>query len=582
MIARALVNLVVVLGVALGHSRPAVAQPTEPRPIARPLSLPSALPGPVTLLEPTAPWRWQLVTAPPIASQLGALAVSGIDAVAGRGPLAPVLGEPVPEPAGWPYTIEGTARTLPVPAADQRIAAAFGVTTFALARHHEGLEVLELRLRYQDGVAVWLNGVEVVRRALPRDGTTGLAARPHGPEWETFYVPVAPGLLRLGVNVLAVEVHPSGRRTAPTLEAVLRGRRDRGILRGPVIAELGITTATIAVETDPGITATLEWGLGDVLEQRQSTAAGHHHRFELANLPANADVHYRVLAGAGRSERYTFHTMPAPGAVIRIGVYGDVRGGHAVHRELVGQMLREGLDVVGVTGDMVLHGADEADWQRFFAVTRELLAQVPYYPAVGNHDLGWDGAHDTRRAEAVFALPDGPPGRPAGTFWYSRDLADLHLVFLDSNAYVRLEQEAWLEADLAAARARHVRAILVFTHDGPYSRGHHGGSAIARDRYVPILLRHRVDLVMSGHDHLYQRGELGGLRYLVSGGGGASLYGIRCGVPGRPTCTAEDGTVIVAREHHYIVLTIGRDVEVCTRRPDGTLLEPCVRYPLLR
>nr|MDQ3368233.1 metallophosphoesterase [Myxococcota bacterium] len=514
--------------------------------------------------------------------QVGALAVSGLDVVAGRGALIPVLGEPVPEPTGWPYGVEGTARALPVPVGAQRIAAAFGVTTFALDRRHEGLEVLELRLRYQDGVAVWLNGLEVVRRALPRDGTTGLAARPHGPEWEAFYVPVAPGMLRLGENVLAVEVHPSGRRTAPTVEAVLSGRRDRGILRGPVIAEVGTTTATIAVETDPGITATLEWGVGDVLDQRHTTAAGRHHRFELANLPASADVHYRVLAGAGRSERYTFHTMPAPGAVIRIGVYGDVRGGHAVHRELVGQMLREGLDVVGVTGDMVLHGADEADWQRFFAVTRELLAQVPYYPAVGNHDLGWHGAHETGRAEAVFALPAGPPGRPAGTFWYSRDLADLHLVFLDSNAYVRLEQEAWLEADLAAARARNVRAILVFTHDGPYARGHHGGSAIARDRYVPILLRHRVDLVMSGHDHIYQRGELDGLRYLVSGGGGASLYGIRCGVPGRPKCTAEDGAAMVAREHHYIVLTIGRDLEVCTRRPDGTLLEPCVRYPLRR
>jgi len=57
-------------------------------------------------------------------------------------------------------------------------------------------------------------------------------------------------------------------------------------------------------------------------------------------------------------------------------------------------MLREGLDVVAVTGDMVLHGADDADWQRFFAVTRELLATVPYYPAVGNHDVGWGGARD--------------------------------------------------------------------------------------------------------------------------------------------------------------------------------------------
>jgi predicted phosphodiesterase len=233
--------------------------------------------------------------------------------------------------------------------------------------------------------------------------------------------------------------------------------------------------------------------------------------------------------------------------VIRIGVYGDVRGGHAIHRKLVDQMLGEGLDLVAVTGDMVLHGSDEADWQRFFAIATELLAQIPYFPAVGNHDVGWDGADTAGRADQMFALPPGPPDRPAGAYWYSRS-----------------------------------RAIVVFTHDGPYARGLHGGNPIARERYVPILARHHVDFVFSGHDHLYQRGEIAGVRYVVSGGGGASLYGIRCGIAGRPRCKVDDGMLAVAREYHYLVLTIGRDLELCPRRPDGGLLEKCVRYPLAR
>jgi 3',5'-cyclic AMP phosphodiesterase CpdA len=272
--------------------------------------------------------------------------------------------------------------------------------------------------------------------------------------------------------------------------------------------------------------------------------------------------------------------MPRPGAPIRIGVYGDVRGGHATHARLVGHMLREGLDAVAVTGDMVLHGSDEADWQRFFAVTRELLAQVPYWPAVGNHDLGWNGADHARSAGEVFALPPGPPGRPPGAYWYSRDIADVHLVFLDSNAYDRAEQEAWLDADLAAARARRVRAILAFTHDGPFARGYHGGNAVARARYVPILAKHRADLLFAGHDHLYQRGEHAGVRYVVTGGGGAPLYALRCGVPGRPRCARADGMRAIAREHHSAVLTVARDLELCVRRADGTLIEKCVRYPL--
>jgi len=563
----------------VGSASLAVAEPDEPAETSDGTA-PFVSTGAITLLDGTAPWRWDVVTAPRLAPQIGAVAASGLDAVAGRGKVVELLGEPLPVPAAWPYDVRGDARAIPAPADDQRIAAAFGVTRFDLAPAQQGLEVLELKLKYEDGVAVWLNGVEIVRQGLPPGPSTTLATRQHGPEWETFFVPVAPGLLR-ATNTLAIEVHPSGRRDGAKLSAILAGRRDRGIVRGPVVAALDTTTATIAVETDLGVEATIEWGpTADALGARRTTPAGKRHRFELANLPPNADVFYRVSAGASRSQVFSFHTLPGPGAVVRIGVYGDVRGGHATHRKLVGQMLREGLDLVAVTGDMVLYGADEADWQRFFAVTRELLATVPYYPAVGNHDLGWGGAADN--ADAIFALPQGPAGRPPGTYWYSRDVSDVHLVFLDSNAYDRTDQEAWLESDLSAARAAKVRAIIVFTHDGPYARGYHGGSAIARDRYVPILLKHRVDLVLSGHDHIYQRGDARGLRYVVSGGGGASLYGIRCGVSGRPKCVVDDGMQMVTREHHYVVLTIGRELEMCPRKPDGTLLERCTKLRLQR
>jgi hypothetical protein len=565
------IRWVVVALLATGAT--ALADPEEPTEVADGAA-PLVSVGATTLVaNPT--WRLEIVTAPRIAQQIGVVAVSGLDAVAARGALVDVLGVPWPAPKQWPYDVRGTATSIGDPAENERIAAAFGVTTFSLASGDQGLEVLELKLKYEDGVAVWLNGLEIVRRGLPRGGSTTLATRQHGPEWETFYVPVGPGLLRAGPNTLAVEVHPSGRRDAPKLAAVLAARRDRGIVRGPIIAALDTTTATIAVETDAGIEATLEWGTTSALGQSRTGAAGRRHRFELAGLPANADVHYRVSAGASRSQVHVFHTLPPAGATVRIGVYGDVRGGHATHRKIVGQMLREGLDLVGVTGDMVLHGADDADWQRFFAVTRELLAQVPYLPAVGNHDVGWGGA--AANADDIFALPRGPAGRPLGTYWYSRDIAGVHLVFLDSNSYERADQETWLEADLAAARANKARAIIVFTHDGPYARGYHGGSPIARDRYVPILLAHRVDLVLSGHDHIYQRGDVKGLRYIVTGGGGASLYGIRCGVSGRPKCAVDDGMIAIAREHHYLVLTIAREIEVCPRRPDGTLLERCIR-----
>jgi 3',5'-cyclic AMP phosphodiesterase CpdA len=153
-------------------------------------------------------------------------------------------------------------------------------------------------------------------------------------------------------------------------------------------------------------------------------------------------------------------------------------------------------------------------------------------------------------------------------------------VFLDSNAYGRIEQEQWLDDDLRSARERHVRAIIALTHDGPFSRGDHRGNSTARDRYVPILVKHHVDLLLAGHDHLYQRGEKAGIRYIVSGGGGAGLYKVSCGEDGKPACP-DDGMQKVISEHHYIALTIESDrMEMCPRRADGRLLQKCTRYSL--
>jgi hypothetical protein len=70
---------------------------------------------------------------------------------------------------------------------------------------------------------------------------------------------------------------------------------------------------------------------------------------------------------------------------------------------------------------------------------------------------------------------------------------------------------------------------------------------------------------------------------MVSGGGGASLYAVSCGVAGKPSCKVDDGMIAAAREHHYAVLTLTTTtLELCVRKPDGRLLEPCSRAPLWR
>ncbi len=541
----------------------------------------------VVLVARDAAWTVRRADAPALTVALGPTALATLDAARGGAPPPSWFGAVAP-PVAWPFAVDGGVRgplatAIPAPAPDARVAAVWAVTQFTLDGADPAtaaLRVLEVRTRYRDGLTVWCNGVVIARRELPLAGDPlAPALRPHGPEWERLFVPVVPGLLRAGANTLAIEARPAGHGAAPALEVEVAARPGGRVVRGPMVQRVGADRATIVVETDLPTVVTAGWGATAIDHVVAGTGvATRRHELELIDLPRDAALRYQLTIDgvAGAIER--FATAPTPGAVIRLGIYGDVRGGHRVHGQLVERLLAEMPDAVLVSGDLVLRGSDDADWQQFFAVTAPLLATVPYYSAVGNHDLGRAGDR-ARRVTELFALPPPPPDRPPGGGWYSFDLADVHLVMLDSNAYDDALQRAWLDADLQAAAD--ARAIVVVTHDGPYSRGTHGGNQQAVRDYVPILARHRVTLVVSGHDHLYQRGVQDGVAYLVSGGGGAPLYPVKCGVRGRPSCAHPDGMIRAERAHHYAMLTIyPRHAEVCPRRVDGTPLEPCWRLPL--
>jgi hypothetical protein len=471
--------------------------------------------------------------------------------------------------------------TVLVPSAAERVAVLRVRRSFRAGAEAARVRVLRLRVRYRDGLVVWLNGTEIARRNLAADAApTAFAQRTRGPEWETFYVDASAAPLHAGNNLLEVEVRPHASRAAPSLDLELVGAESPRIVRGPIVQRVGDTSATVVFETDAPVRGELRWGGADSsYTTRLASPLGLRHVFALRDLPRDAAVHYQVATPEGASADFIFHTAPPAGQPLRFVVYGDVRSGHDVHARVLAAVLGEAPDFVLTSGDMVLRGSDEADWQRYFELAGALLARICVYPAIGNHDASPPG---TRRLEDIFALPPAPPDRPEGAAWYSFDVADVHLVMLDSNRYDDDAQLAWLDADLAAARARGVRAIFAVCHHGPYSRGLHLGNDVAREKYVPVLEKYRVAVIFSGHDHLYQRGRVGALTYVVSGGGGAELYKPRCGVPGKKPCPGpRDGMQAIVSEYHYVVVEVLRDeARLCPRRPDGTPIEECVSVPL--
>ncbi|HET9443532.1 MAG TPA: metallophosphoesterase [Acidimicrobiales bacterium] len=151
-------------------------------------------------------------------------------------------------------------------------------------------------------------------------------------------------------------------------------------------------------------------------------------------------------------------------------------------------------------------------WGRFKAVTR---------PAPGNHEYAGG------RAPGYYGFFEGAADGADGRGWYSYDVGAWHVVALNSvcapagGCGEGSPQLAWLRADLAATPAR---CILAYWHHPRYSSGLHGGSE-AVEPFWQALAAAGADVVLSGHDHHYERlAPIGGIRQFVVGTGGRNLY----------------------------------------------------------
>jgi predicted phosphodiesterase len=189
-----------------------------------------------------------------------------------------------------------------------------------------------------------------------------------------------------------------------------------------------------------------------------------------------------------------------------------------------------------------------ANWRAAFGWARRSGLRVA--GVIGNHD------YQVGRGRYEFGLLGMPRS------YYTRRLGDAQLFLLNSNT-VNDVQTAWLEHQLAESTA--IWKIAVFHHP-PYSCGGHSGDEDVQERWIPLFERYDVQLVLSGHAHNYQRFAVqNGVRYVVHGGGGASLYPLnRCpsDYPSRVRARNEHGflyvTVTADRLDGYAVNTRGR------------------------
>lgn len=235
----------------------------------------------------------------------------------------------------------------------------------------------------------------------------------------------------------------------------------------------------------------------------------HYHSVNFEKLKPATKYAYRVGDGVNWSEWFQFTTAgdkPAPFSFIYFGdAQNDVRAHWSrVVREAHSDAPKARFMIHA--GDLINSGNRDAEWGEWFGAGGWLNAMVPSVPTPGNHEYPRDRTKLLAKSELShhwrpqFTLPEhGPEGLHETTYWF--DYQGVRIISLNSNE--ELEKQAqWVEGVLAD----NPNAWTVITFHHPvYSTARGRDNPQVRKLWKPIFDKHKVDLVLQGHDHAYAR-----------------------------------------------------------------------------
>jgi calcineurin-like phosphoesterase family protein len=206
-------------------------------------------------------------------------------------------------------------------------------------------------------------------------------------------------------------------------------------------------------------------------------------------------------------------TVPLPNrdGSFRFAVLGDFGTGERVQYQLAEQMAalhkKFKYDFVMLVGDNLYGSERPQDFQKKFELPYKPLldAGVKFYASLGNHDA----------REQRYYKPFNMEGQLYYTF---NPKPDIRFFALEST-YPVPEQIQWVEKELKASTSDWK---IVFFHHPLYSSGdRHGSDVRLRDVLEPLFLKYNVSIVLTGHDHFYERVKpQKGIAYFVVGSGG--------------------------------------------------------------
>jgi MYXO-CTERM domain-containing protein len=327
-----------------------------------------------------------------------------------------------------------------------------------------------------------------------------------------------------------------------------------------------------------------------------SGALGVIHEVTLDALEPSTTYYY--IAGSdsdGFSSEFEFTTAPAPDGSCGRFIFGflaDNRpdptlGGGEMYPEVLAELADRNPAFLMNGGDMVIDGDQIDQWIDFLGYTEDASPTLPYMPCIGNHDDG-PGEGDEAIYNQIFALPrsEGEHGSDTEDYYYFT-YGNAIFVSLSTETFKGGDtpfgnQAAWLDRILTE-NPRRWRIVFYhkpsYTHEAEFSISHEPNEENQNAAFVDVFDRHHVDVVITSHNHWYERYEpsacatggragsdepcsvgatnfANGTVYLVSGGAGAfTIPSFLCD----PFLGDVDGRAVCTDPHHYILGTIDNE-----------------------
>lgn len=358
-------------------------------------------------------------------------------------------------------------------------------------------------------------------------------------------------MYRLAFGILLI-IHLSGEELSAGIALNNHHEQDREELltvlpeKGPYLScvtqnSIIISWHTAALDSSLiqyGLTADCEYELKDITLK---TA----HSLKLSSLLPDTTYYYRILFGDLITQTYTFRTAASFGKGFKFTVIGDTRTQADSHLAVINRLIEQNPYFSLHSGDLVEDGFDEAQWTTYFAIicsSATCAPKIPFYYAIGNHE------NESPLYYNYFYLPHNNPDSVES--FYSFDYGNSHFISIDTEIPYgpSSNQYRWLRNDLLSAYDK--TYIFVFIHNHPYCAGGHNSDLDLRDALSPVFESFKVDMVLSGHSHFYQRnGPINGVTYIITAGGGAPLH----------TPAESSWTVYTEKSHHLVQFIIYPD-----------------------